>query len=915
MSTFESAPLNPAGSWPDVPALTTEAPLLGGLGGPLNAQAQALAARTVLMKAALDAIAANQGALQVGDAVMRAGTMTELRTTPPPTKDTAVVLEGSTTAGDGFGGIFYWDQFSTLTDDGGVTVVRPNSIPAGQAGRWRRASQLGDNQASAALRADLASPAAGKGANLIEYNGTTVEAELASLRQDIGGGGGSSPGVSSQLSSPACTLPADPAGNVSSYIGASTTVTITRNGANETDWTITKADGLGVTSTLSGGTVTITSLAAGIDGTYVDITATKTGQPTQNLRYIVAKARSGSNGLTRVPLSIYQRAASAPAKPSSTATYVFATGALTGLNNGWLTAIPAGDLPLWACAATAASDVSSDTIAGSEWTDPVQIGRNGSTVASVLIYQRTGSASAPAAPSANVTYTVSTSMATGMNNGWLASIPSSGGSYLWSAQATALTTGDTDTIAPGEWAVGLLSQDGAAGATGNYTDFIFIRSASQPATPTGAGTPSGWSDAPPAGANPLWMSTVEKTAAGTLVGSWSVPSRADGDGISVEYSVDGVNAWHTTFATGDKYRRERIGLGAWSAAIKIVGEDGQSAPLLFLSTTAQAFTYGSNGAALPAGQTITFTANRQNLAGTVTWAARLFNSSGTDIGAASLGGSGDVRTLSVANFGSAQFVNVTASIGGLSDTATCVRLRDGASGADAIVSDLSNDSHIVPADSNGNVTSFAGASTGLNVFAGLVNDTANWSFSKADSLGITSTISGNTVTITAMDANTDAAYVDITATRSGYPTQTKRFTVTKSRSAQGTTGFQAGHYAGVYASKSSGTATATAKVKADGRILGQINLGATYEATRWYSTLGSAPALYVKATKKSGTASVSGSALGTIYAVSSEPSWTTTKSSTEGLVDASLLLTYYTDPGGTTVQGVGSIDIVAEIAF
>lgn len=68
---------------------------------------------------------------------------------------------------------------------------------------------------------------------------------------------------------------------------------------------------------------------------------------------------------------------------------------------------------------------------------------------------------------------------------------------------------------------------GENGAAGPYTDYIFVRSATPPATPTG-NTPSGWYDAPPAGSDPLWMSKGNK-ASGVLIGSWSVPVRITGD--------------------------------------------------------------------------------------------------------------------------------------------------------------------------------------------------------------------------------------------------------------------------------------------------------------------------------------------------------------------------------------------------
>lgn len=46
--------------------------------------------------------------------------------------------------------------------------------------------------------------------------------------------------------------------------------------------------------------------------------------------------------------------------------------------------------------------------------------------------------------------------------------------------------------------------------------------------------------------------------------------------IYVEYSVNGSTNWHTTFAAGDLYMRQKKGAGAWSAAIRIVGVDGTS---------------------------------------------------------------------------------------------------------------------------------------------------------------------------------------------------------------------------------------------------------------------------------------------------------------------------------------------------
>lgn len=69
---------------------------------------------------------------------------------------------------------------------------------------------------------------------------------------------------------------------------------------------------------------------------------------------------------------------------------------------------------------------------------------------------------------------------------------------------------------------------GEKGKDGPYVDYIFIRWATDPDTPTG-NNPAGWSDAPPAGTDPLYMSSAKKNAEGTLIGSWSAPVKLTGD--------------------------------------------------------------------------------------------------------------------------------------------------------------------------------------------------------------------------------------------------------------------------------------------------------------------------------------------------------------------------------------------------
>jgi hypothetical protein len=106
--------------------------------------------------------------------------------------------------------------------------------------------------------------------------------------------------------------------------------------------------------------------------------------------------------------------------------------------------------------------------------------------------------------------------------------------------------------------------------------------------------------------------------------------------------------------------------------------------------------------------------------------------------------------------------------------------NDGTSGSDAIIGVLSNESVVLPANSSGTVSSYTGAVSTLTIYKGATDDTANWTITQTLS-SATVTASGTpanrTATVTAISAN--VATVTFTATRSGYATIEKTFTITK----------------------------------------------------------------------------------------------------------------------------------------
>ena len=102
----------------------------------------------------------------------------------------------------------------------------------------------------------------------------------------------------------------------------------------------------------------------------------------------------------------------------------------------------------------------------------------------------------------------------------------------------------------------------------------------------------------------------------------------------------------------------------------------------------------------------------------------------------------------------------------------------GDNGSNAIIGVLSNEAHTIPTDSNGDNGNYTGASTTLTIYNGIADDSTNWSVTVSTS-NVTGTLAGKTYTVTSMAA--DTGYVDLTASRSGFSTIVKRFTLTKSK--------------------------------------------------------------------------------------------------------------------------------------
>lgn len=174
------------------------------------------------------------------------------------------------------------------------------------------------------------------------------------------------------------------------------------------------------------------------------------------------------------------------------------------------------------------------------------------------------------------------------------------------------------------------------------------------------------------------------------------------------------------------------------------GEDGAPAQILHLTATGFAFVFDDENATTSSSPTISLTANLQNVIGTADFVATAYNAAGTSLGTVALGGSGNTRTLSAAQFvthANTRYVTVVATLGALSDSTTIYR---GDQGSDAIQAVLSNEAHTIPTASDGSAGNYAGSGTTLRVFQGVTELTYDGVGTAAGSW--TATVTGSSIT-------------------------------------------------------------------------------------------------------------------------------------------------------------------------
>lgn len=177
----------------------------------------------------------------------------------------------------------------------------------------------------------------------------------------------------------------------------------------------------------------------------------------------------------------------------------------------------------------------------------------------------------------------------------------------------------------------------------------------------------------------------------------------------------------------------------------------------------------------PGDDLLTITANLINLFGTASFTAEAFDNraGGSSLGTFTLGGTGNARTMTAAQFvslgtsGSVRRVRVTATLGSASDTLDIYR-QDSTTTAPFLF--LSNPAHAVPTDESGEYGDYSGAETDAAVYEGLTDTTDDWTWTITPDAGVTATINGGAgpvanptsvlVAVSAMTVPTGAVLVE-----------------------------------------------------------------------------------------------------------------------------------------------------------
>lgn len=113
------------------------------------------------------------------------------------------------------------------------------------------------------------------------------------------------------------------------------------------------------------------------------------------------------------------------------------------------------------------------------------------------------------------------------------------------------------------------------------------------------------------------------------------------------------------------------------------------------------------------------------------------------------------------------------------DTIQIVKIYDGAAGGATISASLSNESQMVPANSDGSIRSWDGINTQIRVYEGGQDVTSSWNISVTNGPGLSGSYNAVTHVYTPNGLTRDTSYAEFTCTQTGYDNVTKRYSISR----------------------------------------------------------------------------------------------------------------------------------------
>ena len=570
--------------------------------------------------------------------------------------------------------------------------------------------------------------------------------------------------ITAFLTNESHTFPADVSGNISSFAGGTTEMKLFQGITDvTTDYTYTGSNTTGVTATSASNALTITGLS--VDSGSVTFTA-KSGSTTLSKIMSLAKSKQGSQG---------DAGSSAKLISVTTDSQIFSF-------------------------ASASSNVALD--------DDILIIINHQNLTSSPLPANITIKDQGGTTISNPTFISSSTSGTGQVSGSItfsSTLGADKSKLPISIEVSKDSVSDITRVFKVEG--GTSGSAGTDGSDGSDAITAFLTNESHTFPADAAGTVSDFSTGTTDMVVFLGLQNV--TSSFTFTGSNSL-------------GVTATSSSKTLTVTGMAHDSGSIDFTAVSGSVSLTktmtlsksktGQTGSTAKTLVLTSDSQVFSFPSASSSDALDDDILLIINQQNLSGAIgSGDITITDSGGSTLSDPSLvadvtNGSGQVSgsiTFSSTVSGNKTKLPLTVTVtkDGLSDTTRIFKLEGGSSGSDgadgaagadgspAVTAFLTNEAHTFPADVNGNISSFAEASSSMVVFVGLTNSTSSFSFSRTNGLGVTSTLGGTHGNVLAISAMThDSGSVDITAT-SASVSVTKTMTLAKSKQgAVGSTG-------------------------------------------------------------------------------------------------------------------------------